>query len=84
MTGNQDTADKEFMTTLAKGLAVIELFGKSRSALTIAQAASGAGVSRATARRILLTHMKADMLARAAEINVPHVIAAEDGMIIDI
>lgn len=47
--------DKEFMTTLAKGLAVIELFGKTASALTISQAASGAGVSRATARRILLT-----------------------------
>lgn len=48
--------DKEFMTTLAKGLAVIELFGKGpATAMTLSRAASGAGVTRATARRILLT-----------------------------
>lgn len=55
MIDTETAPDKEFMTTLAKGLAVIELFGKQRSALTISQAATGAGVSRATARRILLT-----------------------------
>ena len=55
MTDTEAAPDKEFMTTLAKGLAVIELFGKQRSALTISQAATGAGVSRTTARRILLT-----------------------------
>ncbi len=60
MAEDKQSEDKEFMTTLAKGLAVIELFGAQARAgkgatLTISQAASGAGVSRATARRILLT-----------------------------
>lgn len=47
--------DKEFMTTLAKGLRVLELFGRERPAMTLSQAASLSGTSRATARRILRT-----------------------------
>jgi IclR family pca regulon transcriptional regulator len=47
--------DKEFMATLAKGLAVLELFGRERSALTLSEAAAAAGLTRATARRILRT-----------------------------
>ena len=47
--------DKEFMTTLAKGLAVLGAFDKQRPAMTLSQAASLTGLSRATARRILHT-----------------------------
>jgi IclR family pca regulon transcriptional regulator len=47
--------DKEFMATLAKGLAVIQAFGAERPSLTLSQAAAAVGLSRATARRVLLT-----------------------------
>ena len=47
--------DKEFMTTLAKGLAVLGSFGEQRPAMTLSEAAAAAGLSRATARRVLLT-----------------------------
>ncbi len=51
----QPGADKEFMTTLAKGLAVLDAFGPHRPAMTLSQAAAVTQVSRATARRILRT-----------------------------
>ena len=47
--------DKEFMTTLAKGLAVLGSFGEQRPAMTLSQAAAAADLTRATARRVLLT-----------------------------
>ena len=47
--------DKEFMATLAKGLAVLSCFGKERPTMTLSEAAVAANVSRATARRILRT-----------------------------
>jgi IclR family transcriptional regulator, pca regulon regulatory protein len=47
--------DKEFMTTLAKGLAVLGLFGSERPSLTLSEAAAATDLSRATARRILRT-----------------------------
>lgn len=47
--------DKEFMATLAKGLAVLGTFDKQRPAMTLSQAAKANGLSRATARRILRT-----------------------------
>jgi IclR family pca regulon transcriptional regulator len=47
--------DKEFMATLAKGLAVLGSFDKQRPAMTLSQAAQANGLSRATARRILRT-----------------------------
>jgi IclR family transcriptional regulator, pca regulon regulatory protein len=49
------THDKEFMATLAKGLAVLGTFNKERPTMTLSQAALVAGLSRATARRILRT-----------------------------
>ena len=48
-------ADKEFMTTLAKGLAVLGSFGEQRPTMTLSQAAAASHLSRATARRVLLT-----------------------------
>jgi IclR family transcriptional regulator, pca regulon regulatory protein len=47
--------DKEFMTTLAKGFAVLGLFGRDRPTLTLSEAAAAADLSRATARRIMRT-----------------------------
>jgi len=47
--------DKEFMATLAKGLAVLGAFGKQRPVMTVSEAASALDLSRATARRILRT-----------------------------
>jgi IclR family transcriptional regulator, pca regulon regulatory protein len=51
----QGGADKEFMTTLAKGLAVIQTFGADRPSLTLSEAAAAVGLTRATARRVLRT-----------------------------
>jgi IclR family pca regulon transcriptional regulator len=47
--------NKEFMLTLAKGLAVLASFGEQRPAMTLSQAAMASELTRATARRILLT-----------------------------
>ncbi len=47
--------DKEFLATLAKGLAAIETFDSQHPQLTLSQLAEAIGVSRATARRILNT-----------------------------
>jgi predicted transcriptional regulator len=47
--------DKEFMLTLAKGLAVLDSFGRSRPTMTLSQAAEAVDLSRATARRVLHT-----------------------------
>lgn len=50
-----DPDDKEFMTTLAKGLAVLGAFGQQRPTMTLSEAAQVADLSRATARRALRT-----------------------------
>ena len=51
----QTSDDKEFMATLAKGLAVLGCFGKQNPTMTLSQAAAATNLSRATARRILRT-----------------------------
>lgn len=43
------------MTTLARGFAVLGLFGRERPCLTLSEAAAATDLSRATARRILRT-----------------------------
>jgi IclR family pca regulon transcriptional regulator len=48
-------ADKEFMATLAKGLAVLACFGKQHPTITLSEAAVATQLSRATARRVLRT-----------------------------
>jgi IclR family pca regulon transcriptional regulator len=50
-----DPDDKEFMSTLAKGLAVLGAFGRLRPTMTLSEAAQVADLSRATARRVLRT-----------------------------
>jgi IclR family transcriptional regulator, pca regulon regulatory protein len=47
--------DKEFMATLAKGLAVLGAFGRQRPTMTLSEAAEVADLSRAAARRVLRT-----------------------------
>lgn len=47
--------DTETVQTLAKGLAVIAAFGPEAPSMTIAEAATRAGLTRAAARRILRT-----------------------------
>ena len=54
------------MTTLAKGLAVLSAFGKQRPAMTLSDAAAVAGLSRATARRVLRTLAGSAMWSRTA------------------
>lgn len=53
--GKGDPGDTEFMTTLAKGLAVLGAFGRQRPTMTLSEAAQVADLSRATARRVLRT-----------------------------
>ena len=48
-------SDREFMSTLAKGLKVLASFGEQRPTLTLSEAAALAGLSRAAARRVLRT-----------------------------
>jgi IclR family pca regulon transcriptional regulator len=47
--------DKEYMATLAKGLAVLAAFGEARPTMSLSQAAAAAKLSRAAARRVLRT-----------------------------
>lgn len=47
--------DRDFMAGLGKGLAVIECFDNAHKRLTVAEAAERVGLSRAAARRCLLT-----------------------------
>ena len=39
---------------------------------------------RITAKRIMLTHMNASMLARRHEIAWPNILLAEDGLVVDV
>ncbi|MCA1326717.1 IclR family transcriptional regulator C-terminal domain-containing protein [Herbaspirillum sp. alder98] len=48
-------ADPDFMTSLARGLAVIRAFSDMRKAMTIAQLSQRTGISRAAVRRCLHT-----------------------------
>ena len=47
--------DREFMTTLAKGLTVMRAFSGERAMMTLSETAAVASLTRATARRILRT-----------------------------
>ena len=50
-----DTARREYVAGLEKGLAIIEAFGQRQTVLTLSEAAELTGLSRAAARRCLLT-----------------------------
>jgi IclR family pca regulon transcriptional regulator len=51
-TGNED---REFVRALSRGLAVIEAFGREHPEMTLSDVARQTGLSRGTARRLLLT-----------------------------
>ena len=53
--GAGESVRREAMAGLGKGLAVLECFGEGAPRLTLAEAARRAGLSRAAARRCLLT-----------------------------
>jgi len=52
---NEPAGDRNFMTSLARGLTVIRSFSEQTSSLTIADVARITGLPRAAARRCLLT-----------------------------
>src|SRR5260370_16807375 len=47
--------DREFVTALARGLTVIQIFDREHPELTLSQVAAKTGLSAATARRFLWT-----------------------------
>jgi IclR family transcriptional regulator, pca regulon regulatory protein len=49
------SAERQFIQSLARGLAVLQVFSRQHPAVTLSEAASLTGLTRATARRILLT-----------------------------
>ncbi|GGE46959.1 IclR family transcriptional regulator [Primorskyibacter flagellatus] len=55
MKDSDNLPERDFLSTLAKGLSVIELFGNQPRAMTQAEVAQQAGLTKAAARRILLT-----------------------------
>ena len=48
-------SDPDFVQSLARGLAVITAFSSERSAMTLTEVAQATGLTRAAARRFLLT-----------------------------
>jgi IclR family pca regulon transcriptional regulator len=49
------STDRDFIQSLDHGLAVLEAFSDTNQSLTVSQAAEATGLTRATARRVLLT-----------------------------
>ncbi len=68
---SSDPSRREAMAGLAKGLAILELFGPSTPSLTLAEAARRTGLSRATARRCLLTLAEAGFVAQRGRDFLP-------------
>jgi IclR family pca regulon transcriptional regulator len=61
----QAAAEKQSLQSLERGIAVLQVFSKERPALTLSEVARLTGITRATARRILLTleklgHVRSD------------------------
>ncbi len=59
--------DPEFITSLAKGLAVIESFGAESPSMTLSRVAAKVGLSPGSARRVLLTLNKLGYVEYDAE-----------------
>jgi IclR family transcriptional regulator, pca regulon regulatory protein len=54
-TGEQPSRDSDFVQSLDRGLAVIRAFGPDRERLSLSEVARATGLTRAAARRFLLT-----------------------------
>lgn len=59
-----DAGDREFVGSLARGLAVIQAFGRDTQRMTLSGVAARTGLTRATARRFLLTLEALGFVAR--------------------
>jgi len=59
--------DPDFMTSLARGLAVLSCFAEHRKPMTISQAAQRTGITRASVRRCLHTLVKLGYAARTEQ-----------------
>ncbi|MEU1401576.1 IclR family transcriptional regulator C-terminal domain-containing protein [Streptomyces sp. NPDC005728] len=55
-TASKHELGREFVESLARGLTVLTVFGEGRSALSLTEVARATGLSRATARRALITY----------------------------
>jgi IclR family transcriptional regulator, pca regulon regulatory protein len=55
------------LQSLERGIAVIQVFSRERPALTLSEVARLTGITRATARRILLTSRRSAMCAPTAD-----------------
>jgi IclR family transcriptional regulator, pca regulon regulatory protein len=51
----RENDDRDFVNSLARGLAVIKAFNRSRPSMTLSEVAKRTGINRAAARRFLLT-----------------------------
>ncbi|WP_082521848.1 IclR family transcriptional regulator domain-containing protein [Ramlibacter sp. Leaf400] len=65
--GEASGRERHFINGLAKGLAVIQAFNDEARALTLAEAAARTGLTRAAARRILMTLEDLGFAARHGE-----------------
>ncbi|MGC9494855.1 IclR family transcriptional regulator domain-containing protein [Streptomyces sp. WG7] len=54
---------RDFVESLARGLTVLTAFGEDHPALTLTDVAKATGLARATARRALITHEHAGLVA---------------------
>ncbi|GGN15980.1 IclR family transcriptional regulator domain-containing protein [Streptomyces fuscichromogenes] len=55
-TASKHELGRDFVESLARGLTVLTAFGEGRSALTLTDVAKATGLTRATARRALITY----------------------------
>ncbi|MFF7369386.1 IclR family transcriptional regulator domain-containing protein [Streptomyces tricolor] len=62
-TASKHELGRDFVESLARGLTVLTAFGEGRPALTLSDVARATGLSRATARRALLTHEHLGLVA---------------------
>ncbi|MGW2953818.1 IclR family transcriptional regulator domain-containing protein [Streptomyces eurythermus] len=65
-TATKQELGRDFVESLARGLTVLTAFGEGRPALSLTDVARATGLSRATARRALLTHEHLGLVAPAA------------------
>jgi IclR family pca regulon transcriptional regulator len=54
----ENASDRDFVTSLARGLAVMQAFSQRKRQLTVSQISAHTGISRAAVRRSLLTLVK--------------------------
>jgi IclR family pca regulon transcriptional regulator len=58
---------REFVESLARGLTVLTAFGEGRTALTLTEVAKATGLTRATARRALITYAHLGLVEQVPE-----------------